>query len=429
LRLLNVAIQVAYEDVRQSWTSRRLPENLPMLVHHKSGSLPADLVQKISESSQAEKTKWFHTHPCDADRIRAARELKEAGIFALDGPAMELFSDFSTTSRAVTVHHYQNHIGFEFTDGNLMAADEMIRESNARSETEALIRRFYGSVDPDLLPLLTGTEWDAIENTPMAVAEWQQARQAAERLRADAERISRLCGERQQRAAGFAIAQRLLQAEFKLEQGSFGLADHPMSLPEQRVAAQTAGAAESAALVQGMAQLEPFAGALRNRVTLALRLGSNNPAQAGAVAEPSWARLASAVGAHLATLRDLSVQLQAFALLAQNRGSHSEPEKVDLVVLEIVRDSRLFAQRIQAEFNEVPYPFAHPRGALSIAEYARVEKKAGDEWQQAYEETQAHVERLGTLYRRLVGKVLALADAWETPNVARAPVQRPPVSP
>src|SRR5439155_10482094 len=35
LRVLNVATQIAYEDVRQSWASNRLPENLPLLIDHK----------------------------------------------------------------------------------------------------------------------------------------------------------------------------------------------------------------------------------------------------------------------------------------------------------------------------------------------------------------------------------------------------------
>ena len=48
LRVLNVATQTAYEDVRQSWASSRLPENLPLLIDHKASSLPAEVHQKLS---------------------------------------------------------------------------------------------------------------------------------------------------------------------------------------------------------------------------------------------------------------------------------------------------------------------------------------------------------------------------------------------
>ncbi len=86
LRILNAATQRAYEDVRQSWASNRLPENLPLLIDHKASSLPAEIQQKISTSAASEKTGWFDTHPCDADRIREARRLNERGVFRLAEP-------------------------------------------------------------------------------------------------------------------------------------------------------------------------------------------------------------------------------------------------------------------------------------------------------------------------------------------------------
>src|SRR5581483_5010038 len=44
---LNVATQIAFEEVRQSWASRRLPENLPLLMHHKATALTPDIRQKL----------------------------------------------------------------------------------------------------------------------------------------------------------------------------------------------------------------------------------------------------------------------------------------------------------------------------------------------------------------------------------------------
>ncbi len=99
LRVLNVATQTAYEDVRQSWASSRLPENLPLLIDHKASSLPAEVQQKLSTSAASEKTGWFDTHPCDADRVRAARRLNEPGVFRLTDPASRLFSDFAELSK------------------------------------------------------------------------------------------------------------------------------------------------------------------------------------------------------------------------------------------------------------------------------------------------------------------------------------------
>ena len=56
LQVLNVAAQCAYGDVRQAWTSSRLPENLPLLINHRAGSLPADVQEKLTTSSAASET-------------------------------------------------------------------------------------------------------------------------------------------------------------------------------------------------------------------------------------------------------------------------------------------------------------------------------------------------------------------------------------
>ena len=56
LRMLNVATQIAFEDVRQGWASKRLPENLTLLIDHKATSLPAEVQQKLSTSAASAKT-------------------------------------------------------------------------------------------------------------------------------------------------------------------------------------------------------------------------------------------------------------------------------------------------------------------------------------------------------------------------------------
>src|SRR5258705_7814192 len=147
LRILNVATQTAYEDVRQSWASNRLPENLPLLIDHKANTLSADIQQKLSNSVESKKTGWFDTHPSDADRVRVARKQNEAGIFSLTKPATGLFSDFSELSKSVTRNQYEKHLELEFTEENLMSAEEILRESVASAKSDEMIRKYYGTVN------------------------------------------------------------------------------------------------------------------------------------------------------------------------------------------------------------------------------------------------------------------------------------------
>jgi hypothetical protein len=214
LRVLNVATQTAYADVRQSWVSNRLPENLPLLINHKARSLPAEVLQRLSTSAASEKTGWFDTHPCDADRIRAVQRLNEPGVFWLTEPATGLFSDFADLSKRVTRHQYEKHFQLEFTDQNLMPAEEILRESAASAEAEAMVRKYYGSVNVSLKPLLATGELPAITGDEDAVGAWREARQATEAPRAEAERFNR-AWERQKRMVSLVSAHSLAKAGFK----------------------------------------------------------------------------------------------------------------------------------------------------------------------------------------------------------------------
>lgn len=199
LRLLNAATQSAYEEVRQSWQNQRLPENLPLLIGHKVSSLPADLQQKLSTSAASEKTAWFDTHPCDADRVRAARQLNEPGVFRVMEPASGLFSDFAKLCQTVTRHQYEKHLELQFTEQNLVSVDEIVRESAASAAAEAMVEKYYGGVNHGLLPLLAAGQWSSVSSTEDAVARWRGARQATEAFREEAAKLSNECAEQEKR--------------------------------------------------------------------------------------------------------------------------------------------------------------------------------------------------------------------------------------
>ena len=61
---------------------------------------------KLDTALAQEKTDWLNTHPSLRDRIRRARAAKAPGLFRLEGPATQLFSDFDTVARQITFLHY-----------------------------------------------------------------------------------------------------------------------------------------------------------------------------------------------------------------------------------------------------------------------------------------------------------------------------------
>jgi len=416
LRVLSVATRIAYEDIEQSWASKRLPENLPLLIGHKASSLPPEIHEKLSSAAGSEKTGWFDTHPCDADRVRAARGLNQTGVFRVTAPATGLFSDFAGLSKAVTRHQYEKHFEWEVTDQNLMSAEEILRESAASAQADAMVCKYYGGVNMSLQPLLLEGELLPVAADEKALGKWHQAREASEALHAEAEKLSEECVAQQRRLIDLTAATWLTKAGFKVQSKEFGLPEDATSAGEQETAARFALKQTSNAISEQVAKMEPFMAALRQRIALALRLagpGRSEPQPETKDELAELARVLAAVGAEMARAHELGSKLKAFVLLVENRGNHSTPDQVDKAASELAAELQSLVQVIQEHLKAFTYPFPHARGRLTLAEYARFEKPEENEWARAYLDANAHVDRLFALNYRLVGRILACADAAE----------------
>jgi len=396
--------------VRQSWTSNRLPENLPLLIDHKAASLPEEVQQKLS-LRDSEKTRWFDTHPCDSDRIKAVRQLNQRGVFRLSEPASNLFADFARLSKEVTRHHYQNHFELEFTEKNLMSSEEILRESAASAEADSMVRKYYGKVNLTLKALLIdGGLPTASEET---ISRWREGVKKCEQLRTEAERVSAECVAHRNRAADLTSAHYLTKAGFKLPPKDFGLPETSMSVGEQEIAARNALAMVSVELLPGeLAKLDPFMDALRRRVTNALAFSAQSTAKEPTDL-PELVRLLAAVGPELPLLQNAAMKLGAFRILAQNIQNHSSPGAVQDMMAHLATDLKPEIAGLQRRLESFPYPFHHARGALTVAEYARSEQAVQNELHRIYLDADAHVERLSALHYQLVGRVLARVNQAE----------------
>ncbi len=415
LQILNVAAQCAYGDVRQSWTSNRLPESLPVLINHRASSLPPDVREKLA-NSQPPKTGWFDTHPCDVDRVNAARALNEPGVFRLDKPAAELFSNFNELSKAVTLHQYEKHFELEFTSQNLVATEEMLRESSETAAAEALVRKYYGDVNISLRPLVAEPDlFDAVPGE-QCLAQWREAKEQMTALRENAEKMSTQWREAQVRLVNANLVSRLTKAAFEVKTEEFDLPT-TSSMAEQEKIANLAIEESSSIVADSLAQIEPFMEALRRRVRFALMAAPPEASTATPDKTPGSVELIkvlAAVAAEMPRVHEISSRLPALTSLAQNRANHSNPATVDQVLSEITNELQPIVDGIQERLAKFSYPFSHARGALTVAEYARSEKPSEHPLQRIFYDCDAHVDRLFALHYRLVGQVLALADAAET---------------
>jgi hypothetical protein len=127
----------------------------------------------------------------------------------------------------------------------------------------------------------------------------------------------------------------------------------------------------------------------------------------------SLAEALVAVAAAMPSVHQIGLRLRPFVALAQNRGNHAKPETVDAHIARLAEELRTIVAAAQAALRDVPYPFPHPRGQLTIAEFARPEKPGEHEWEKIYNESNSHLEKLFALHYRLLGRLLTIAGDVE----------------
>ncbi|HWF20388.1 MAG TPA: hypothetical protein VG754_14045, partial [Verrucomicrobiae bacterium] len=204
------------------------------------------------------------------------------------------------------------------------------------------------------------------------------------------------------------------RAGFKLEAKAFGFPASATSVADQEIAGKFAVEEASGTIRQQIQMLNPFVAALRTRITLALQLTRPAATNGEPASElDNLIKALAATGKTLPTLHQIGIRLRPFTVLAQNRGNHRNPMEVSSHMNRIADELQKLAAEAQLPLGGLAYPFPHPRGQLSVVEYARYEKPTQNRWEEAYNDGNAHLERLFSLHYRLLGRLLALAIASE----------------
>jgi Zn-dependent protease with chaperone function len=144
LRLLSVAHGAAMNDAYQTFQTKELPDDLPALVVWRESTMQEKVRGEIEKAVQESRTAWNHTHPADADRVKAALALQEPGVFHLEAPAAELFSDFISLSRAVTRDHFQHQLEVPLDNVQFRSSARMVQDRQAADEADRSVDAFFG---------------------------------------------------------------------------------------------------------------------------------------------------------------------------------------------------------------------------------------------------------------------------------------------
>jgi Zn-dependent protease with chaperone function len=414
---LDVASRMAFGDVQQSWDRGRLPEDLPLLIGHRADLLPADVRAGLARAAASGRTGWFDTHPSEADRIRAVRRHDEPGIFDLDAPASDLFADFEGLSRRVTRHEYAERFGLVFDDEMLMPTDEVLRDSAAKAQADAMCDLFYGPVDISAWPLVVEPGPPPTASASEAAEAWRLARDRSEALRPEAEAVAGEFEKAQRRIARLVAGRHLLQAGFVLPPEDFGLRSDAVTAEDQAAAVKVGLQDAYQARRSALAVQAPFVAALRDRVAHAMAAAAHpdgSPADTTGGLDPAeLRRLLAAVGQEMDGANELAELRASLHLVLQNQETTTTPPGVDAYVAELSQELVERVQGIQDRLAGLTWPLDPGAERVAVAEYLRSGSTAESPVDRAWAEATSHVDGLFRMNFRLTGLALAMTHAAE----------------
>jgi hypothetical protein len=412
INVVMVAERGAFADLSESWKEGRLVDNLPRLIEVNIVQIPKLALDSIDATLAQGKTGMFDTHPADRDRIAAAQAENAPGIFDLQGPAAELFSEFDNLSQSITVDYYRGVFGPGFTAEHLQPVGEVVRGTEQFQEgNKALERLFLGQFSPlRALPLSP--------ETPTRPAEPEVALRSLEQLRSElpiAREEYRSALDRRETSFGRLIkaeaATIMLKADFRLKAADYDLSSATLD------AARTACQAAEAQMTELSSALTPFEQLCARRMSAAMSLLEVDAIAQRMSNAAEWrqeVRSLYPVAAFLISrvwpkLMPLELARVALLTVLQNY----KPNEVNpRLTNAILRGGKQLHERLQelgtALSGGMLYPFDHARGEVTLGQFAISavpdEKSIGE----LLEAAETVLDRLVPLYSRILGR-LALA--------------------
>ena len=141
LQQLLISQAVLMDEMEHYRTTRRLPDNLPAMIVDGIRHIDPDKFREWEEKMLSVKTHWSDTHPADRERIENAAQQRAAGVYTIEQPSQQLFSDMPNLCRLLTERLYQRLLENDYNPRNLLATESLIEtRSRQISESRAALR-------------------------------------------------------------------------------------------------------------------------------------------------------------------------------------------------------------------------------------------------------------------------------------------------
>lgn len=131
-----------------------LPDNFPVYVADFRKRLTPEAKDAIRTRIEKSRTGFFSTHPSDRERIAAARQRNEPGLYLDESPASNLFGDFEAASKKATLSHWQGVVGGPGMAGAELVPTAPLLRAGAGFESRASgLARYFGFEPPSWRPV------------------------------------------------------------------------------------------------------------------------------------------------------------------------------------------------------------------------------------------------------------------------------------
>jgi Peptidase family M48 len=147
LPVLGAAQNGAHQDLANAWREWRLADDLPQLIKANVEQITPEIRQKIISAGLKESAGMYASHPATMDRISAADNERDAGVFSgIQAPAQILFRDFGKLCRDATFTWYSDEAGFSVQKSNLVPTSTLVANYEREVATTKAAERILGQL-------------------------------------------------------------------------------------------------------------------------------------------------------------------------------------------------------------------------------------------------------------------------------------------
>jgi Zn-dependent protease with chaperone function len=367
MMFLAIAARRAHADLADAWEQRRLADDLPRLIvaHARQLSEHRDDILKHLDS---EKTRWFDTHPCHADRVASVRATGAAGLMKCDVPAKRLFKNFTGLAHDASRACYRAIVGDALDSAKLIPTSELVDQRSGERESFAALRRFFRGGAAGTRPILPapGADRPARPGEDRALA--------SELARARDEVVSRAdpdAASQYEISNGGAVI-----GHAKIKFASLFASNRSHKLRNEGDAEVRTN---EPLRLRTLNQLIPFEKAARARLTAALRLAQTPPwadepdaaPQPGARSSRSVARLTRVCHALQPHVEKVERLRELCLYLRVHYGAYNPQQPYPPLVNRILKanaDAIALLNELKSALNQIPYPFAHAKEGISAGQ-------------------------------------------------------------